>query len=38
MRIGFGLILLVSTLAFPAMAVEPGEDPIKIIEPILEKH
>src|SRR5688572_22629534 len=38
MRIGFRLIILLSTLALPAMAAEPGEDPIKIIEPILEKH
>jgi hypothetical protein len=34
---GFKFILFLA-LAFPAMAIEPGDDPIKIIEPLLEKH
>ncbi len=34
----FNMLLLISILAFPVMAQEPGPDAIKIIEPILEKH
>jgi hypothetical protein len=38
MHRSFLALLLISSLASSVMAQEPGQDPIKIIRPILEKH